>query len=162
MKFNKLNKNIISYWKVKNILDFLITFIIFGIFTFIIFVNNYLTEFFNIIVILESIILLVQALCIFITPKIKYNWWGYFLDDDKFAIRKGFIFIKTTVIPMLRIQHVSLEHGPILRKYKLNIIKISTASGIFEIEGLTDEEAGNIITYLKKKLIKNNGKELKK
>ena len=130
------------------------------IFTFIIIKYNYFEEALNIIIISETIYLLFLLIKMFISPKIKYNWYGYILDKDKFAIRKGFIFFKTTIIPLIRIQHVAVESGPIIRKFNLNKLVISTASGTFDLEGLTNKEAQNINEYLKEKLTKNNNKEI--
>ena len=36
--------------------------------------------------------------------------------------------MKRTLIPMVRVQHVDTEQGPILRKYKLANISISSAA----------------------------------
>lgn len=160
MKFNKLDKKVINYWVVRSAIDFLITLIVFGLFTYFILRDGSFNNLLNLIIILETIILVFLIAGIFIFPKLKYYWWGYILDKDKFAIRKGFIFIRTTIIPLVRIQHVAVENGPIIRKFDLNKIKISTASGTFDIEGINDEEAKNINEYLKDKLIKNNKKEI--
>ena len=159
MKFNSLNKKVIKYWSIKNAINFIVTLLVFIIFTYIILNEKVFENITNIIIICETIYLLFLLVGIFIIPKLKYYWYGYILDKDKFAIRKGFLFIKTTVIPIVRIQHVETINGPIIRKFKLNKIRFSTASGTFDLEGLSNEDANNINEYLKNKLTKNIKKE---
>lgn len=89
---------------------------------------------------------------IFIFPAIEYRQWGYILEDDRVVIRHGIFFVKETVIPIIRIQNITISQGPINRKLGLCEIRISLASGVFSIKGLDRQTAGTISEKLKKQL----------
>ena len=102
-----------------------------------------------------------MALILF--PNISYKRWRYKIEEDKVEIRKGIYFLDTTVIPVCRIQHISLSRGPIYRSLGLCKVKIFLASGAFEIEGLEEETANIISENLKNQLyIRLEAKEERK
>lgn len=86
-------------------------------------------------------------------PIIEYRQWGYKITEDRVEIRHGIFFIQTTIIPVIRIQHVAITQGPINRKLGISTIFINTASGVFKIEGLSDETARLMAEALKSKLV---------
>lgn len=49
--------------------------------------------------------------------------------------------MKRTLVPMVRVQHVDTVQGPILKRYRLSTITISTAATVHEIPALDVEEA---------------------
>jgi len=49
--------------------------------------------------------------------------------------------VKRTLIPMIRVQHVDSSQGPLLKKYRLASVTISTAATVHEIPALDEEEA---------------------
>ena len=53
---------------------------------------------------------------------------------------------------MVRIQHITIDHGPILRKLGLSNVNIHTASGAFSIAGLSNETAKVVADALKERL----------
>ena len=56
------------------------------------------------------------------------------------------------MIPIVRIQHITIFQGPINRKLGISCININTASGQFSIEGISNEDASLIAEGLKSKL----------
>lgn len=85
-------------------------------------------------------------------PWIEYCQWGYQITEDKVMIRKGILFLKTTMIPIVRIQHISMSQGPIFRALGLHKVEISVATSSFEIVGIKKETAERIVESLKEKL----------
>lgn len=78
--------------------------------------------------------------------------YHYFADPKKkYAIREhdihfqtGWIFQKRTSQPIMRIQHIEIERGPIERKAGLATLQVFSAGGAnhtFEIPGLVHEKA---------------------
>ncbi|HLS67353.1 MAG TPA: PH domain-containing protein, partial [Pseudogracilibacillus sp.] len=49
-----------------------------------------------------------------------------------------------TIIPMIRVQHVDTKQGPILKRYSLATVSISTAATVHEIPALNEAEASVI------------------
>ncbi|MCQ4085501.1 PH domain-containing protein [Saccharibacillus sp. JS10] len=77
----------------------------------------------------------------FRVPVIRYNRLEFAVFEEEIEIRKGLFFMKETLIPMTKVQHVELENGPILRKYRLAELKIVTAATTHTIAGLKADEA---------------------
>lgn len=74
-------------------------------------------------------------------PEIKYKRFHYELFDDELEIQSGLIFISNVLVPMVRVQHVELESGPLMRKYDLASVSVVTAATTHTISGLKQEEA---------------------
>ena len=74
-------------------------------------------------------------------PKLSYRWFAFDVFDEELEIRTGFIFIRNTLVPMVRVQHVELESGPLLRAFGLAEVSVVTAATTHRIVGLTRENA---------------------
>lgn len=85
---------------------------------------------------------IVEALAfIWIIPNIRWEHWRYDVREHEIEIQSGLFIIKKTLIPMVRVQHVDTAQGPILKKYNLANISISTAATTHIIPMLISEEA---------------------
>lgn len=80
----------------------------------------------------------------FIIPKIRWRRWRYQIYEQEIYIQHGIIVVTRTVIPMIRVQHVDTKQGPILKKYGLSNLQISTAATTHEIPALTEEQAADL------------------
>ena len=92
------------------------------------------------------------AVGLVVFPIIEYKQWGYSVEEDKVVIRHGIFFIRKTIIPIIRIQNITVSQGPINRKLGLFEVEMALASGSFSIEGLDKETADAISENLKAKL----------
>jgi uncharacterized protein len=79
-----------------------------------------------------------------IIPRLRMYYWRYEIHDDEIDIQHGIIVIKRTLIPMIRIQHVDTEHGPIMRYFKLATLRISTAATDHRIPALAQKRAAEL------------------
>ncbi len=79
-----------------------------------------------------------------IVPRIKLHFWRYEIRDDEIDIRHGVFIIRRTLIPMIRVQHVDTEHGPIMRLFGLATLRISTAASEHRIPALSREKAAGL------------------
>ena len=85
-------------------------------------------------------------------PPIEYKRWGYYIDQEKVVIRRGLFFLKQTIVPIIRIQNITISQGPINRHLGLYTVEIALASGSHEIVGLNQETADSISESLRAKL----------
>ncbi|MGO4693848.1 PH domain-containing protein [Paenibacillus sp. 2TAB26] len=76
-----------------------------------------------------------------VIPEMKYTRFSYELFDDELEIQSGLIFLSNVLVPMVRVQHVELESGPLMRKYDLASVSIVTAATTHRISGLKQTEA---------------------
>lgn len=104
---------------------------------------------FTIIFDLSYIISLLAALfgivftyiAVILIPKLRHRRWRYEIFEQEIYIQHGVFIMTRTLIPMLRVQHVDTKQGPILKKYGLATVSISTAATTHEIPALLEEDA---------------------
>ncbi|MBS8267035.1 hypothetical protein DYI25_21745 [Mesobacillus boroniphilus] len=83
-------------------------------------------------------------LFIILLPTLRWKRWRYEVREQEIELQYGVFIIKRTLIPMIRVQHVDTQQGPLLRKYQLSTVTVSTAATIHEIPALDMEEAENL------------------
>lgn len=76
-----------------------------------------------------------------IIPTLRWKRWRYEVREQEIELQHGIWIIKRTLVPMVRVQHVDTLQGPILRKYQLATIEITTAATKHEIPAVNMEEA---------------------
>ena len=91
-----------------------------------------------------SVVVIYGYLFIYLFPKIKWLRWRYEVRESEIELQHGLFIVKRTLIPMVRVQHVDTSQGPILRKYNLAGITVSTAATNHEIPALVMEEADEL------------------
>lgn len=87
---------------------------------------------------------------VFLFPTLRWKRWRYEVREQEIELQHGIFVIKRTLIPMVRVQHVDTQQGPILRKYNLASVTISTAATVHEIPALDLEEAEEMRTSISK------------
>ena len=159
MNYEKLDKKAILSWRIRRIISFFV--ILITVVAGLLILNN--TEldnnYRNYIYIATGLLLLYKLIGIILYPIIEYKQWRYAITEDKVEIRHGIFFITTTVIPIIRVQHITISRGPIYRKLGLSAVKIFLASGSFEIEGLRENIANTISENLKSRVMERLNKE---
>lgn len=154
MNYEQLDKKAIISWRIGRIISFLVFLIVLaGVLTFTK-DTSLVTQYHKIFIGIAVLLTIYGAAGIYIYPEIEYRQWGYQITDDKVEFRHGIFFVTTTVIPIVRIQHITISNGPIYRKLGLSKVKIFLASGSFEIEGLSMATADTISENLKTKVMK--------
>lgn len=151
--FQKLDPRIIKSWKISRWIRFGFFFLLLGIPTFILSQQDFFAEISIYILPFDALVGAYLIITPFLYPAIEYRQWGYVITEDRVEIKHGIFFIQTTIIPIVRIQHVTISQGPINRHLGISAITINTASGVFKIEGLSDENAKIITQSLKSKLL---------
>ncbi|MFC4354849.1 PH domain-containing protein [Chryseomicrobium palamuruense] len=92
-------------------------------------------------VVAVTILILLGVAIIGIIPNVRWKRWRYEVREHEIEYQHGLFVIKRTIIPMVRVQHVDSEQGPILRNYHLASIHISTAATQHTIPFLNEQEA---------------------
>lgn len=91
-----------------------------------------------------AVVLGVGILSIVVFPNIRWNVWRYEVREQEIEIQSGLFVVTRTLIPMVRVQHVDTEQGPILKKYNLANISISSAATVHTIPMLLTEDADEL------------------
>jgi membrane protein YdbS with pleckstrin-like domain len=100
----------------------------------------------------------------FIADTIGFKVAGYALREKDVLYRSGWIIRKTRMVPLNRIQHVSMQSGPIERKYGLASITLFTAGGNdsddFSIRGITTQTATELKEWIRSKISDSSSENL--
>ncbi|NPC91599.1 PH domain-containing protein [Bacillus sp. WMMC1349] len=92
--------------------------------------------------------LLLSFFIIFIIPNIRHKIWRYEVHEHEIDIQHGIFWVTRVIIPMVRVQHVDTAQGPLLRRYQLASVQISTAATTHSIPALNVEEADRLRDFI--------------
>lgn len=91
------------------------------------------------------IAIIISGLCtyifVFLLPKIRWRRWRYEIFEQEIYIQYGILVVSKTLVPMIRVQHVDTKQGPILKRFRLANVTISTAATTHEIPALKENDA---------------------
>ena len=134
----RISKKALRVWRISGVMSSAFLWLLIagaGVF---IFINQWpLWIFFTLLIIgLLEVLTVVVVL-----PNMRWKRWRYEIREQEIELQRGVFIVRRTLIPMTRVQHVDTEQGPLLRKYGLGAIKISTAATVHEIPAVEIEEA---------------------
>jgi membrane protein YdbS with pleckstrin-like domain len=66
---------------------------------------------------------------------------GYLVRDQDFSFRSGVINRNVTTVPFARVQHVSIDRGPLARAFGLSTLAMRTAGDGLTVPGMGEEVA---------------------
>ena len=78
---------------------------------------------------------------VFFEPSLKFNSWRYDVNEDFLQLKYGIFIEKHELIPMTKIQSVATNQGPIMRKYGLYSVSITTMASSHKIPALSEKVA---------------------
>lgn len=161
MNYEKLDRKAVLSWRIGRLIGlfFLSVFIIIGL----IFAGNVkqIEPYIKYAYLGAALLFIYKIIGLIVYPEIEYRQWRYVITEDKIELRHGLFFITTTVIPIVRVQHITISRGPVYRKLGLSKVRIFLASGSFEIEGLSENTANIISENLKSKVLERLNREQK-
>ncbi|GIN73612.1 UPF0699 transmembrane protein YdbS [Bacillus sp. J14TS2] len=94
-----------------------------------------------IVYVAAGLFVVLTILNVFTIPTIRWRRWRYEVREQEIELQHGIFIITRTLVPMVRVQHVDTTQGPLLRKYRLATIQISTAATQHEIPAVDLQEA---------------------
>ncbi|TDL96822.1 hypothetical protein ERX27_07280 [Macrococcus brunensis] len=81
---------------------------------------------------------------IWIEPRIAYRTHEYQVGETELITRSGIFIKRETIIPFVRIQNVETQVGPIMKRFNLKSVEVTTAGGATQIELINSTEAEHI------------------
>ncbi|MBB3869335.1 PH domain-containing protein [Parageobacillus toebii NBRC 107807] len=134
----RISERALSVWRIYGMIGLAVSFIVFAAIIILIIVFDgpkWIIPMLIIVLIGEGYFF------IFFIPALRWRRWRYEVREQEIEIQKGLFVVKRTLIPMIRVQHVDSSQGPLLKKYRLASVTISTAATVHEIPALDEEEA---------------------
>ncbi|WMT28695.1 PH domain-containing protein [Bacillus aerius] len=141
----QISLNGLKVWRIQNgIISLIFLFIIIGVFV----ASYYFQWPYWIGAILIGLWILQVIFGIWLIPKIRHHIWRYEVFENEIEIQHGLIRVTRVIVPMVRVQHVDTSQGPLLRRYRLASVQISTAATVHDIPALELEEADELRDYI--------------
>ena len=81
---------------------------------------------------------------VLVIPKVRWNVLSYEVRDHEIEIQTGLFIVKRTIIPIIRVQHVDVMQGPLIKKKNLANINITTAATTHTIPLLHSKDADEL------------------
>lgn len=113
----------------------------------------------NYILYSAGVIFLLLSVLGWIALSMSFNNSGYALREKDILVRKGWLIRKVRVVPLNRVQHVSVQSGPLERKYRLASVSVYTAgssSADLSIKGIKRETADQVKEWISNQLHETN------
>jgi uncharacterized protein len=137
----KISKNALNVWRINGFFETLMFgFIPTAYMSFVYFFQFPLWVFW----LLLAPIVAIGILKILVIPTMRWKRWRYEVYESEIDLQFGIIVVRRVLIPMIRVQHVDTRQGPLLRKYGLATVTITTAATVHEIPALSVENAAHL------------------
>ncbi|WP_217586164.1 PH domain-containing protein [Lentibacillus saliphilus] len=149
----RIAEDAVKVWRISNTITHLIIALIgIGLIT-----AGYYYDWKNWIVIIFFVLVTLDVLFaiwdIFIEPVLTQRYWRYDINAEFIQIKHGIFKIHHTIAPMTKVQYVTAQQGPLLRRYGLQTLEVGTMNTPIKIPALPKEEAialrGQIAEYAK-------------
>ncbi len=115
----------------------------------------FLTSFFSVAgIMITAGVLFILSLYTWLSFTINFHKSGYALRENDILVKRGWLVRRTRVVPMNRVQHVSIQSGPIERKYGLSSVSVYTAgtSTDISIRGIRKETAEQVREWISSRI----------
>lgn len=100
----------------------------------------------------SAIIFAMGLCCSFVIPPLRYNAWGFSIENNELHVRRGILTRVYTIAPTTRIQHLDVAQNVIERALDLGRLVVYTAGtrgADIVIPGLLLHQAQMLRDYLK-------------
>ncbi|WP_010630688.1 PH domain-containing protein [Sporolactobacillus vineae] len=160
MEKQHLDPGIVTVWRQRSLMTNLIFWLILaGFFTCTVYFS-WPGFFYLIAGTLAILVALHLILYVLVIPVIRYRTFFYTFRQSDFLIRDGVFVIRQVSIPLARVQNVTTEQGPLLRRYHLVSVSITTAADTQTIPALNAAEAHVLRDRIAEQIKENGADEL--
>ena len=142
---NKIHPDMVKVWKVRAVIEEGIGILVILAYLFLMIKFDWWAW---ILYVLIGLTVALAPLEYFVFPKLRQRYYSYQLNEEELEIQHGLFVVKRVLVPMIRVQHVTIAQGPIMRKYGLAQLHISTAATSHSVPGLTMYEAEMLKTKI--------------
>ncbi|TDL31075.1 hypothetical protein E2R51_14865 [Jeotgalibacillus sp. S-D1] len=136
-----ISAKIVDIWRWTNTIGHSVTLLILGVLLYFDHHNNWVSWIDNVLYILIGLFIISAVYSIFIEPSILQKSWRYEISEEFVQLKHGRFNQYHTLIPMTKVEYVTTDQGPFLRKHELFNLKIGTTTSSHNIPALPKEEA---------------------
>ena len=81
---------------------------------------------------------------VLVGPRVRHARWRWELDEQELDLQHGVWSVTRTIVPLTRIQHVSVQRTGWTGLFGVVIVHVHTAAGTTTIPGLTPARAADV------------------
>ncbi|WP_225743533.1 PH domain-containing protein [Marinilactibacillus sp. Marseille-P9653] len=152
MSTNRTHYDVVRYWRLKALIHCMI-------FLVIIISIVLLNQFFDFFIVPEWVLRLIIFLFVVqwiifigIRPPFKAKYWRYDIIENQLVIFKGIWIREQITIPLMRIQNIELDIGPIAKAFDIVELRVTTSSQTNYLPELKREEALEIQSKIQERI----------
>lgn len=137
----KLSLSAKSVWRIYSFIQIAVLTVIYSLLLYILndsFVPLYVKLIVGLVLVVYFIVI------VLIVPNVRWNILSYEVRDHEIEIQTGLFVVKRTIIPIIRVQHVDVMQGPLIKKKNLANIDITTAATTHTIPLLHSKDADEL------------------
>ncbi|CAH2462499.1 MULTISPECIES: PH domain-containing protein [Bacillus] len=142
---NEIHPDMVKVWKIRAVIEEGIGILVILVYLFLMIKFDWWAW---ILYVMVGLTVALAPFSYFVFPKLRQRYYSYQLNEEELEIQHGLFVVKRVLVPMIRVQHVTIEQGPIMRKHGLAELHISTAATSHSIPGLTMYEAEMLKTRI--------------
>lgn len=83
-------------------------------------------------------------------PVLRLKYMRYRIDEEFLVVRNGIFFRREVTVPLVKVQLIDSQTGPILRRYDLITLDIRTASGFVTLTRLDRAQGDALRTQVER------------
>ncbi|QUW22835.1 PH domain-containing protein [Sporosarcina sp. Marseille-Q4063] len=137
----RLSKDAIKVWIISGVINYAIWLAVFSVLLYLDYRFSWYEWIGLVIIGFTSLIALSGIWSVFIKPFLLYKNWRYAANEEFLQLKFGAFNEEHQLVPMTKIQSVSTNQGPILRKYRLYSLTIETMGSSHRIPALPNDIA---------------------
>lgn len=135
-----LSPNAVSYWRMDELISNLIAFIVLAVLFYLDWRFDWYNWIFWVLIAL-AIFFVIGLVWSVLSPPLTFKSWRYDLDEEFLYLQFGIWNQTQQLVPMTKIQAVSLTQGPLMRKFKLASLSVETMGSSHAIPALPKDTA---------------------
>lgn len=140
---HSLSPNAVKYWRMDELISNSIIFIVLGA----LFYLDWRFDWFSWVgwvLIALAAFFVIGAVWSFLSPPLTYKYWRYDADEEFLYLQFGIWSRTQQLVPMSKIQAVSLTQGPLMRRYNIASLSVETMGSSHTIPALPKETADEL------------------
>ena len=96
------------------------------------------------VVVVAGLVALFLVVLSAVLQRVAVRYMGYLVREHDLSYRYGVLSRTTQTIPFSRVQHVSIDRGPVERRLGLATLRLRSAGGVIAIAGLSVDAATSL------------------
>ncbi|TWT07840.1 PH domain-containing protein [Planococcus sp. CPCC 101016] len=140
---HSLSPNAVKYWRMEELISNVIAGVILAVLLYLDWLFGWYS-WIGWVLIGLAVIFLIGIVWSILSPPLTYKSWRYDLDEEFLHLQFGIWSRTEQLVPMTKIQAVSLTQGPLMRKYKLASLSVETMGSSHAIPALPKEKAAEL------------------